>query len=293
MTTRRLLTLLLLVMAVSVALARSRQHNDDSPGTRSYPVTGVVTAPPADGRVMVAHDDIAGFMPAMTMPFTLRPADAVPAMAVGDRVRFTLKVGETATWADGFTVVGRDAAVTAALSGPPATPATRIRKGDRLPDVSLLTQTGAPFTTRAFEGQVTAVTFIFTRCPMPEFCPLMVKRFQQVQRAITTDPALREARLLAVSLDPTFDTPPVLAAYAQAMQADPDRWTFVTGSQAEISRLTRAFAVHVERNGVLLDHTLATAVIGPDGRLMEIWRGNGWKADDVVAAMRLADTPTE
>ena len=79
MTTKRLLTLLLLVMAVSVALARSRQHAGDAPGTRSYAVTGVVTAPPADGRVMVAHDDIDGFMPAMTMPFTLRPADPVPA----------------------------------------------------------------------------------------------------------------------------------------------------------------------------------------------------------------------
>ena len=79
----------------------------------------------------------------------------------------------------------------------------------------------------------------------------MVKRFQQVQRAIAKDRALGDARLLAVTLDPAFDTPQVLDAYARAMQADPARWQFVTGSPAEIQRLTRAFAIHVERNGVL------------------------------------------
>lgn len=293
MTTKQVLTLLVLVMAVSVAVARSRQRADDAPGTRSFAVTGVVTAPAADGRVMVSHDDIPGFMPAMTMPFTLRPADPLPVLTVGDRVRFTLKVGDEATWAEGFAIIGRDAAVASAVSGPATTATARIKKGDRLPEVALLTQAGSPFGTRAFEGHVTAVTFIFTRCPMPEFCPLMVKRFQQLQRAIAADRGLGQGRLLAVTLDPTFDTPQVLHAYATAMQADPARWTFVTGPTAEVTRLTRAFAVHVERNGVLLDHTLATAVVGPDGRLFEIWRGNGWKADEVLDVMRAAAATTE
>jgi protein SCO1/2 len=286
MTTTRVLALLLVVMAVTVAMARSRQGLRDEPHAQAFPVTGVVTSPPADGRLMVAHEEIAGYMPAMTMPFALTPSDSLPAMAVGDRVRFTLKVAADRTWAEDFTLVGHDAAIAAALAGTPAGSVSRLRKGDALPDVSLLTQAGLPFTSREFTGRVTAVTFIFTRCPMPEFCPLMVKRFQQVQRAIATDPALGDARLLAVSLDPAFDTPPVLDAYARAMQADPARWTFVTGAADEVARLTRAFAIHVERNGVLLDHTLATAVVGADGRVVDIWRGNGWKAEDVVATMR-------
>ena len=77
------------------------------------------------------------------------------------------------------------------------------------------------------------------------------------------------------------------------MQADPARWRFVTGSPAEIQRLTRAFAIHVERNGVLIDHTLATAVVGRDGRIVEIWRGNGWSSDEVLTAMREATSRTE
>jgi protein SCO1/2 len=85
----------------------------------------------------------------------------------------------------------------------------------------------------------------------------------------------------------------VLAAYAEAKRLDPARWRLVTGAAEEITRLTRAFAVHVERNGVLLDHTLATALVDADGRLVEVWRGNGWRAREVVAALRDLPAPTE
>jgi protein SCO1/2 len=117
----------------------------------------------------------------------------------------------------------------------------------------------------------------------------MVKQFQTIQREIAKDGPGDDVRLLSVTLDPGFDTPPVLAAYAKAMGADPARWRFVTGDAAEVAKLTTAFSIHTERNGVLLDHTLATAVIGPDGRVLEIWRGNGWKAEEVLAALRRAD----
>jgi protein SCO1 len=289
MTTSRLFGVLLAVLTVTMAVAMARtRHAGPPPGFRDHAVTGVVTAAPADGRVMVAHEEIANFMPAMTMPFALTPGERMPVLQPGDRVRFTLRVDDEAAWATGFEVVGFDSAVASALSGGRGVQPTRLRVGDAVPDVSLVTQAGTPFSGRDLRGHATAVTFIFTRCPVPEFCPLMVKRFQEVQRAITRDPALGQARLLAVSLDPTFDSPAVLDAYARAMQADPARWQFVTGAPADVQRLTKAFAIHVERNGVLLDHTLATAVLGPDGRVRAIWRGNGWKADEVVAALRAA-----
>ncbi|AMY08802.1 BsSco [Luteitalea pratensis] len=292
MTTRRLLGVLLVVMMMTAAVARSRQAAP-GPAAQTFTVVGVVTAAPAAGRVMVSHEAIEGYMPAMTMPFALVPGESVPSLTPGGRVRFTLRVDDGAARATAFQVVGRDERVAAALRGAPQATSSRLRPGDALPDVSLLTEAALPFTTSDLKGHVTAVTFIFTRCPMPEFCPLMVKRFQQVQRAVANDPALADARLLAVSLDPTFDKPQVLSAYANAMQADPARWKFVTGSPAEIQRLTRAFAIHVERNGVLLDHTLATAVVGRDGRVVEIWRGNGWSSDEVLKTMRETTSRTE
>ena len=293
MTTTRLLGVLLAVLTMTVVVARTRQAGPGG-SERAFTVVGVVTAAPAEGQVTVAHEAIEGYMPAMTMPFVLAPGAPVPAVAPGDRVRFTLQVDEDAALATAFQVVGRDESVATAVRGGAAGVSSRLRRGDAVPDVSLVTEAGQPFSTRDLQGQVTAVTFIFTRCPVPEFCPLMVKRFQQVQRAIAEDPRLGQARLLAVTLDPTFDTPQVLDAYARAMQADPARWRFVTGTAAEIQRLTRAFAIHVERNGVLIDHTLATAVIGQDGRVIELWRGNGWTADEVVSSLRTAvATPTE
>jgi protein SCO1 len=113
----------------------------------------------------------------------------------------------------------------------------------------------------------------------------MVQRFVEVERRLASDRRLDDVQLLAVTLDPRNDTPAVLDAYATAKQLDRARWRLLTGEPEQIARLTRAFAVHVEQNGVLLDHTLATAVIDGDGRVVEIWRGNRWTAREVVAAL--------
>jgi protein SCO1/2 len=287
MTTRSLTVVLLAAMAATIGVARARRAEVIDPNARTFEVTGVVTAPPADGRVTVAHDAISGYMPAMTMPFAIGPE--APALAPGDRVRFTLEVAANVSRAAHIVVSGRDEAVAAAARDAAASTRTRLKKGDALPAFSLETQDGRAFTADDLRGRLTAVTFIFTRCPVPEFCPLMSKRFQQVQRDIERDPALRreleDVRLVSVTLDPAFDTPPVLDAYAKAIGANPARWQFVTGRESEVARLTSAFAIHVERNGVLLDHTLATAVIDAEGRIVEIWRGTGWKVADVVGVL--------
>lgn len=284
MTTRRLLVLLLVLMTVTVAVARSRQRKPATSKAGRHHVRGVVTMVPGDGTMNVAHDAIAGYMPAMTMPFVIAPG--TPPVRPGDQVTFTLLADDSALVAREVAIVGRDEMVARAAGAAAVRPSPRLREGDAVPDVSLIDQTDAPFGPDAWKGHRTAVTFIFTRCPQPTFCPLMVKRFQHLQRAIAQDPSLADVRLVAVTLDPAFDTPPVLQAYATAMQADPARWRFVTGTPDAIRTLTSAFAVHVETNGVLLDHTLATALVGPDGRVMTIWRGNGWEPEAVLAVLQ-------
>ena len=114
----------------------------------------------------------------------------------------------------------------------------------------------------------------------------MVKRFQEVQRELESSDSPHDVRLLSVTLDPAFDTPQVLRDYAMSKRANPARWQFATGDRDEIARLTSAFSIHVEQNGVLIDHTLATAVIGRDGRIAEIWRGNGWSAAELLDVIR-------
>ena len=290
MTTRTLTVVLLAAMAATISVARARRPEVVEvidPNTRTFEVSGVVTAAPADGRVTVAHDAISGYMPAMTMPFAIEKN--APALAPGDRVRFTLRVAADWSRAEHIVVSGREDAVAAAARSAMSTTRARLKKGDTLPAFSLETQHGRAFTADDLRGRLTAITFIFTRCPVPEFCPLMSKRFQQVQRELEHEATVRHkfdnVGLVSVTLDPAFDTPQVLDAYAKATGANPDRWQFVTGRESEVAKLTSAFSIHVERNGVLLDHTLATAVIDAEGRIVEIWRGTGWKVSDVVGVL--------
>jgi protein SCO1/2 len=285
MTTKRLLMLLVVVLAVTVAVVQTRRGGPAGSAALTFHVTGVVTSPIADRRVMVAHDEIPGYMPAMTMPFAVAGNEEA-SLRAGDRVRFTLRVTTDGPQAEGFEVTGHDAAVAAALREEPRPSLKRLKKGDEIPMVTLTTSEGRPLTTASLRGQVTAVTFIFTRCPVPDFCPLMMKRFQEVQRELETRGSPRDVQLLSITLDPAFDTPQVLQAYGASKGVDTARWQLATGTAEEIATLTSAFSIHVERGGVLIDHTLATAVIGRDGRIVEIWRGNGWSAADVLDALR-------
>jgi protein SCO1/2 len=292
MTKTRLSMLLVGAVTLVAAAARGRGNDAMTPPGQVFAVTGTVVAAPAEGQMMVAHHEIAGYMAAMTMPFTLSRDQRHPPLQPGDLVRFTLRVDPTSAVAEDVVVTGRDARIAAALAAPASPAARRLRVGDRVPDFSLIGHQGDPFTQARLHGRRTAITFIFTRCPVPEFCPLMVQRFQEVQRAIAADPALRDAQLLGVTLDPANDSPAVLDAYAAARGIDAARWQLLTGPADRIEVLTRAFAVHVERNGVLIDHTLATAVIDADGRVTALWRGNRWTAAEVVAGLKQAARPT-
>ena len=251
---------------------------------RLFEVTGVIRGHLEDGQLVIQHDEIPGYMAAMTMAFSLsNPGDAAQ-LKNGDRVSFRFRVGDEKSSAENFKVTGREAASAAAKS--PSTRNSRLREGDSVPDLALLDEDNQPFTTAAFRGRATVVTFIFTRCPVPEYCPAMALRFGQIQKAILADPKLAaRARLLSITLDPEFDRPEILKAYGQAVGANPAVWSFATGSKDAIAALTKSFAVYNERNGVTLDHTLCTALIGSDGRIIEIWRGNGWKVEEIVAAL--------
>jgi len=260
-------------------------YHERTPGvrTRRLPVTGLVIAAPERRQVRVAHDEIPGYMPAMTMTFTLGEAES-GALAPGDRVRFTLSVGADSSRAEGVTVTGHETLGSRAATA--AAPVARLKRGDALPPLALVDQWGRAITRDDFRGHATVVTFIFTRCPLPEFCPRVTSRFKELQAALARDRSLSDStRLLSITIDPAFDTPAVLHAYARAIGADAARWRFAGGDPTQVLSIARAFAVHVEEHGALLDHTLATALIDRRGRIVEIWRGNGWKVSDVLAAL--------
>src|SRR5205085_10273657 len=131
--------------------------------------------------------------------------------------------------------------------------------------------------------------FIYTQCPMPTFCPLMDRRFASMQQPLRDDASLEDVRLVTVSFDPATDTPPVLKAHARQLNADPARWTFLTGDRDEIDRFASRFGVQVSRalnDPRDITHNLRTAVVDADGRLVKVYTGNDWTADQVLADLR-------
>jgi protein SCO1/2 len=273
-----------LALAVAVGSLAARRHCEEA--LARHDGSGVVLAAPEHGRVRIRHDAIAGYMPAMAMEFDVRDGSG-DALAPGDSVRFALRVGSARSWIEDVEVTGHAQATTG--ERPALGSVVRLHEGDALSQLTLVDQDGATVSGDDFEGRLTVLTFIFTRCPVPDYCPLVSRRFVQIQSALAADRSLpRDVRLLSITIDPAFDTPPVLKAYAQALGADPVRWRFAGGDPIEVQRVARAFSVYVERNGALLDHTLATALIDRSGHVVTIWRGNSWNVTEVVDAVRLA-----
>lgn len=266
------------------------------PEARQYELTGQVLGVKADEReVLIEHEDIKGFMPGMTMPFRVNDAALLKGIEPGDLVTATLVVRGTDAHLSALTRTGH------AELKPPAAPEGAssgfelIRDGEQVPDQLLIDQDGKPRPLSSLRGHRVALTFTYTRCPMPNFCPLMDRHFAALQREIKKTPSLADVRLISVSFDPQFDTPPVLKAHARKLEADPLIWSFVTGERDDIARFAARFGVTVERderNPIDITHNLRTAIIDPEGRLVKVHTGNAWMPADVLADLKAASAPT-
>src|SRR5262249_15368250 len=156
-----------------------------------------------------------------------------------------------------------------------------------MPAFSLTNQNGERISLDAFHGEPFVLTFVFTRCPMPNFCPRMSNNFEELQTAIKgATGRLASTRLLSITLDPEYDTPKILSEYAAFHHADPKIWSFATGDENEIDSLTRAFSVYRQTEGGTISHGLATALINRTGTVEKIWRGNGWTPAQIAEAIQ-------
>jgi protein SCO1/2 len=288
---RRRCVALVSILVAGLVFSSCRRDAPEA-ATHRHPLQGTVVAVDAPSRTLtIAHEDIPGFMPAMTMEFVVLEKDAVLLRHVspGDRVTATLVAPDSRYWIEDLVVVKK------AAPDPNATPGPRTREaqpGDVMPDVALVDQDGRAFRLAGYRGKALALTFVFTRCPLPDFCPLMMRNFAAVEDALRKDAALGgRTHLLTVSFDPRHDTPEVLRAFGLPFQkTEPPfgRWTLATGGDAAIRKLAGALELEYVEENRTFTHNLRTAVIGPDGRLVRLFRGNDWKPDELVAALRAA-----
>ena len=286
MTRTTWLALLLLALPAAPGCRGAAPPADE----KRYAIDGrVVEVDVAGRRVTLAHEDIAGFMPAMTMPFAVLPKDAalLPAMAPGDRVTAVLVVAGTRYWLDEIVLAKPPVPL------PPASAPRQARApepGDTAPDVALVDQDGRALRIADYRGRALALTFVFTRCPMPEFCPFLMRGFARAHEALVADPALAQrTALLTVSFDVAHDTPPVLRAYGLPFQKTKppfSHWRLATGRLEDVRRLAAACGLEFQEDTGSFTHNLRTVVIGPDGRLRRLLRGNDWKPEELVAELR-------
>lgn len=275
-------------LAVVILVAACRQE----PPARQYELQGQILGIEASrNEVLIKHGDIKGFMPAMTMPFTVKDAALLSGKQPGDLVTATLVVGDTNAHLSALTRTGH-----APLdAGAAPVPAAVLVPGDPIPEATLVDQDGEPRPVSSFRGHRVALTFIYTRCPLPEFCPLMDRHFATVQKTLQGDAGMRDVRLVSVTLDPEFDTPAVMTAHAARFRADPAIWSFLTGDPKEVAAFSHALGIYTERDlgtGANLTHNLRTAVIDAEGRLVKVHSGNDWTPADLVADLKAIPAPT-
>ncbi len=281
-----------LALLLGIALFACRREAP-APAAARHPLTGrAVSVDLARRAITIAHQDIPGFMPAMTMEFVVLEKDAplLQQVSPGDQVTATLVVPDSRYWLEDLVVVKKGEPGSATITRAPV-----ARLGQALPDVPLVDQDGKPFRLSRLQGRAYALTFVYTRCPLPDFCPLLMRHFAAAEAALLAEPALfGRTALVTVSFDPKHDTPAVLRAFGKPFQKTSPpfgHWRLVTGADEALRPLGTALELDYVEDEGSFTHNLRTAVVDPRGRLVRLLRGNDWKPEDLVAALREAARP--
>jgi protein SCO1 len=275
--------MLALVLVFSFAALTSCRREESN--AKRYELKGVVMTVEKEKQLLtVAHEEIKDFMEAMTMPFVVREEWVFDEASAGDKITATLVVDSTESWLESVVLVNSSGEPGFAVS--PG--ALGANPGVMFPDFALTNQDNRPIRTAQYKGKALVLTFIFTRCPLPEYCTLMSNNFSHIDRELQKRPDLYEkTRLLSISIDPEYDTPAVLRSYGAAHTGrfgdeTFSHWEFATGTSEQVKDVAQFFGLHYYREKDQILHGLRTAVIAPDGRVYKVYSDNKWKPEEVV-----------
>jgi protein SCO1/2 len=274
----RVLPAVLALLAIHGVCADTSPHAYAAHGT----IEGIA---PDHQQVTIHHQEIPGYMMEMTMDFPVRNESLLTSLKVGDQVDFTLKVTATDSWVDSIHRTGH---VDQAPALPPrdSTPSAP-KPGDLLPDAIFTSEDNKQVHLSDFRGQVVVLTFFFTRCPLPNYCPLMNRDFAATRKIVRADgKAPKNWQFLSISFDSDFDTPKTLSNYADFYRDhDRDRWLFVSASPATLAQFAAPLGLMIMKQGNSLSHNLRTLVIDPQGRLYHQYNDNLWTADQLAQSV--------
>jgi protein SCO1 len=283
---RRLAHAAFALVAVFFVLGLAACKHQEDANVKRYHLVGKVVAVDARGSsVVVDHQAIPGFMDAMTMAYPVRDVRILAPLGVGDEITADVVVASDGAYLDNIVVTKKGSGD----KGAPPTTEHEPTPGEKVPDFAFTNQDGKRIHLSSFEGHVLLVTFVYTRCPFPTFCPLVSRNFAEVYAQTRKNPALdSKVRLLTISFDPTHDTPKVLRAYGGSFRdvtgAIPfDRWEFAVPSQQDLKKIADYFGLFFTSDGGQIVHSLSTTVISPEGTVYKWYEDNQWTPSDLVA----------
>ncbi len=261
---------------------------------KTFPVRGKIISTDAT-HVTLDHEAIPGFMEAMTMPYKLKDPSIVSELHPGDRITAKVVVQQDAA---GFRDPELDNIVVIAQARPDYKPAVQYHvpnPGDDVPDFHLLNQSDRTIHLSQFKGKVVLITFVYTRCPLADFCPRMSRNFADIDKSLAADPALYDrTHLLSISFDPAYDTPKVLRSYGGAYTGNYTKetfthWDFAAPSEKDLPAVTQFFNVGVTgTDPKTITHSLSTILIGKDGKIAAWYPTNDWDPKEVIAQIKKA-----
>ena len=282
-----------LVLIVASMLLLSSCQPPNAATAKRYPFTGRVISVDSQAQsALIDGDAIPGFMDPMAMPYKIKPEASLNHLQPGDSVSAEVVVQAAAPknenaapdyWLENVKVTAHTNPAPAAAGSALHTPA----RGEEVPDFSFTDQSGKRISLKQYRGKVLLLTFIYTRCPFPDFCPRVSSNFAEIYKQLGTNPALANTRLLSITFDPEHDTPKVLRDYAFSVAhahspALFTRWQFAAPAAADLPRLADFFALTIKPEGGLITHSLSTAVIGPDGKIVNWYHGSDWQVSDLI-----------
>lgn len=273
--------LIALILITSITGCRNSTANQ-----KKYELKGkVVAVEPDKHLVTIAHEEVKDFMPAMTMPFTV-PSDAdLQILAPEDEVSAILVIDGSQSWLENL-VIRKQSTNAAAAPG-----VVEAAPGDEVPDYGLVNQNGKPIKLHDYRGKTLLLTFIYTRCPVPEYCTLMSNNFAAIDKQLQQQPAIYDkTHLLSISIDPEYDTPQVLRSYGAAhteryQNETFSHWEFASGTKDQVKGVAQFFGLRYYAGSEQIVHSLKTVIVGPDGKVAKVYSGNEWKPDEVVQEM--------
>lgn len=277
---------------LALALVATGCGSSTPVNAREFKLQGQILSVTANHlEATIKHEDIPGFMSAMTMPYKVKDAKEFDPLVPGDLMNATLVVTDNDAYLKDVKKVGNAPLERRAGTDAPASSGFELLPaGSPVPDIALTDQDGKKISLETFRGSALIVTFTYTSCPMPTFCPMMDKNFAAIQAKLKERNNDLKAHLLSVSFDPAVDTPAVMKKHGQTLGLDPKIWSFASGDRDDVDKWAARFGVSISRatnDPRDITHNLRTVIIDRQGNLVRTYSGNEWTPEQVLADTRV------